>query len=263
MRLRRKRPQPLGRQKLRGDDLAPTPSAFAYRARRSKEARVVGRQVQADTPRPDQVRTTNIWLQRFGLIILLIAGVASLINVLTLSSAAKIILLNDNSSQALLRPLSVYQRAADQQLADSIWNRNKITVDTGRISQQLLHQFPELSSVSMTVPLLAHRPLVYVEPARPALILIAGNGSFAIGDNGQALLAATNPALVGQTSTLPVVDDQSGLNVQLNRRALSADTVSFIQTVVAQLAAKQFVASTMTLPVGASELDVHLSGQPY
>jgi hypothetical protein len=44
---------------------------------------------------------------------------------------------------------------------------------------------------------------------------------------------------------------------------LPAASVGFIQTVIAQLAAKQFVVSGMTLPAAASELDAQLAGQPY
>jgi hypothetical protein len=262
MKFRRNAGRPVGRQKLRADDLTPAPQAFSYRARRSEEVRSVERQAhQRDIPVPGQM--ARFWLQRFGLMILLVAAVASLTNVLALSSDAKVVPLTNGVNRSLLRSLTVYQQAADQKLADSLWNRNKVTIDTGGLSRQLLSQFPELNSVSITVPLLAHRPLIYVEPAQPALLLVAGNGSFVIDTRGKALLTAASMAASGRQSNLPVVDDQTGLTVQLNHQALSVENVSFIQTVAGQLTAKHFTISTMTLPTSTSELDVHLNGQPY
>jgi len=264
MRLRRHTANPLTRrQKLSADDLTPPPPAFSYRAQRSEEARGTGRQAQREPTRPsDDKPFGHFWLQRFGLIILLLAVMASAVNILSLSTDAKILPLATDSSRSLLRATAVYENAATQQLSRSIWNRNKITVNTSQLNRQLLSQFPELGSVSVTVPLLAHRPLVYIEPADPALILVTDNGAFVIDATGRALLKGANPAALSQPR-LPVITDQSGLSLQLNRQALSADSVSFIQTVVAQLAAKQFTVSGMTLPAAASELDIHLAGQPY
>jgi hypothetical protein len=257
---------PNRRQKLRADNLAKPPSVFAYRARRSESERTTGRQVSntpiGQPPPATRRRLGHFWLQRFGLVILLLAVLASAVNVLSLSSDAKIVPLTTTANQTLLRDEAVYQTAADRQLSSSIWNRNKITINTSSLSRQLLNQFPELSNVSVTIPLLAHRPLVYVEAAQPALILVTGNGSFIIDTTGKALISSANPAGLDQPN-LPLLTDQSGLHIQINRQALPSNDVSFIQVVIAELAAKQFTVSGMTLPAAASELDVHLTGQPY
>jgi hypothetical protein len=263
MRLRRQPAPQTRRQKLRLDDLAKPPSTFAYRARRSDQERGTGRQLDREQTMAAGRDLGRFWLQRFGLIILLLAIVASLANIFTLSSSVKVVMLTTPSDRLLLRSARTYQAAASQQLADSIWNRNKITIDASKLSRQMLSQFPELSSVSVTVPLLAHRPLVYVEPAQPALILAAGNGAFIIDTTGKALIGGSSAAALGQANKLPVVTDQSGLDVHTNHQVLSAANVSFIQTVIAELAAKQVTVSGMTLPPAASELDVQLAGQAY
>lgn len=166
------------------------------------------------------------------------------------------------SSSSFLHDKAVYETAADKLLAGSIWNRNKITVNTSSVSQGMLKQFPELSSVSVTLPLLSKRPIVYIQTAQPALILSAQNGSFVVDTTGKVLLPSSKlPS--GSQLALPLVTDQSGLNASINRQALTSGDVSFIQTVVAQLAARHFTVSLMVLPVGSSELDVHLANQPY
>lgn len=202
----------------------------------------------------------RFWAQRFGLIILCTVLLIALINVLSLSAHAEIMPLKSTDKGSFLRDQAAYQAAADKLLAGSLWNRNKITIDTGTFSRQMMKQFPELSSVSVTLPLLAHRPVVYLQPAQPALVLATDSGSFVIDDRGKALLTADGSAT---ESKLPQVVDQSGLRVQLNHQVLSSQSVTFIQTVVAQLAAKHMVVSSMVLPAGTSELDVHLAGQTY
>jgi hypothetical protein len=260
MRFRRNTAQPTARQKLRTDDLAPAPAAFSYRAKRSETVRSVGRQL-APGVAPARHSFARFWLQRFGLIILLVAVLVSLINILSLSNSAQILPLNSSGS-VLLRPTTVYQQAATRELSSSLWNGNKITIDTNKISRQLLQQFPELASVSVTIPLLAHRPLVYLAPAQPVLILTATNGSFVIDNGGKALLRLATPGALDQ-GKLPVLDDQNNLSVRLNQQTLSSDNVSFVQTVVGQLAAKGFTVSSLAVPADTSELDVHLASQPY
>lgn len=253
---------PTRRQKLQLDGLAKPPSAFAYRARRSDQERGVGRQADREQAKATGRRLGRFWLQRFGLIILMAAVVVSVLNVLTLSASTKVVTLTTSDDSAFLHSNQTYQTAADHYLSQSIWNRNKITVDTARLSRQLLNQFPELSSASVTIPLLAHRPVVYIEPAQPALVLIADNGSFIVDTTGKALIGAKSAASLDQ-SGLPVLTDQSGLRVQVNHPVLTSANISFIQTVFAELAAKQYAVSAMALPATASELDVQITGQPY
>lgn len=254
------------------------------RLRRSPRARARRRPLAADEPpKPvvgppptpsDQYRRPveaappsgggpgHSWLQRLGVFVLSIVILASAINALSLSTDTKIEFLNSTGSRSLMRPAEVYQAAATRQLGSSIWSRNKITVNTAALSRQLMAQFPELSNVNVTVPLLAHRPVVYLTTAQPVLILSTSNGAFVIGDTGKALVGGPSPASLNR-SNLPVLTDQSGLRIQINRQALPVTSVGFIQVVAAQLAAKQFAVSGMTLPPAASELDVHLAGQPY
>lgn len=268
MRLRRNRkPAQVsrGRRQRHVPESGQSPPAFAYRSRRAG----VGEETGLDRDRQAANKAGagaqgvgHFLLRRFGLVVLLIALIISSFNVLSLSNDARVMSLTGGTNDTFLHDSTVYQTAASQILAGSIWNRNKITVNTAAISQQMLAKFPELSSVSVTVPLLSKRPIMYVQTAQPAIILAAHNGSFVLDTNGKALLRADNlPA--GSRLKLPVVTDQSNFDINLNRQALSSGNVSFIQTVIAQLAARHFSVSSSMLPVGTSELDVRLNGQPY
>lgn len=263
MRLRRKRLASSARRRRRAPDPETQSSpGLAYRSRRAEGESNTGR----NQPRPREGGTpqglVSFVLKRFGLILLLVALFISMVNVLSLSNHAKVMSLTDNGGSSFLHDKSVYETAASKLLAGSIWNRNKITVNTSSVSQGMLKEFPELSSVSVTLPLLSKRPIVYIQTAQPALVLSAQNGDFIIDTTGKALIR-TDKLPSGTDLTLPRVTDQSGLSASINHQALTSGDVSFIQTVVAQLATRHFTVSAMEIPVGTSELDVHLSNQPY
>ncbi len=250
----RKRSPNLGRQ--RSAPAGVPPAETASTAARNRQPAM---EAQREALKAATVKHGTYWLQRFGLTVLLIAALASAVNILSLSATAKVERL---AGQTALPRQAEYQAAANKLLAASVWNRNKITVDTGSVRQELLKQFPELADVSVTVPVLAHRPIVYVELAKAVIILQNNTGAYVIDNTGRTLAKAANAAALNQPG-LPIVADQSGLALELNQQALSTDNIDFIQQILAQLAAKKLSVTGMSLPASASELDVQLAGQPY
>lgn len=261
MKLPFKKPAPPpGRRRVQVSEQS-TPAAFSYYARRSDTPQNTGRDVAREpaAARPGLWRNVG---ERAGLLVLLIAIIAGTINSLTLSTNPNVEVLN-KSDISYLHPISDYNTAASSILAGSLWNHNKLTFNSNKVARQLKNQFPELASVSITLPLLAHRPIIYLQPSPPVLILsTTNNASFVIGQNGQALL---NTAQLPSSSQLdlPVITDQTGLTVKTGTQALSSTNVAFIQTVLAELKAANIAVSNLVLPPAASELDVHLPGQPY
>lgn len=252
-----------GRRRLRIDeDLQAKAPKFSYRNRRSEAERDTGRQLQREATQAARLNTSRFWLQRFGLIILLLAVLASAVNLVTLSPMANVQPITVTQPNSLIGSQASYTAAANKLLGSSIWNRTKLTINTSQISQQLLKQFPQLAHASVTISLLSHRPIIHIQSAQPVLILVNGNGSFLLDGAGRVLQMASSTADLHQ-AVLPVVTDQSGLRPQLNQQALPVTDVDFIQTVVAQLEAKHYNPAGLTLPAAASELDVQLSGQPY
>jgi hypothetical protein len=235
-------------------------STFAYRSQRSDDAVNLGRQAerQRTTPR----KTMELMAQRTGLVALAVIILILIVNILSLSPNPKIKLL-DPSSQIQLTPTTTaeYQSAAKKALSGSILNSNKLTVDTEAVSNKLMDEYPDLVSVNVTVPLVSRQPTVYVEPSQPALVLVEPKASYEINTNGRAI--ATSVSQQGFGKSLPVVVDQSGLNVAVHSQPLSANYVNFVLEVVGQLNAKGYTVSQMTLPNGTDELDASIAGQPY
>jgi len=261
MKLLSRKSPPLGRHRTPSAAEQPTPS-LSYYSRRSDQELNIGRGTRRERRKSAFHIFSRFWSRRFGLVILLLAVMTCGFNVLRLSTDAEIMPATSDNGTAYVHNLSTYQIAASQLLAGSIWNRNKITIDTSQLSQKLAAKFPELTNVSVTLPLLSHRPIIYIQSAQPALILSGVSGSFVIGTNGNVLYASNGDESLQQLHLIQVAD-QSGLKLSLGRQALTASDISFIQIVVAQLAARHFTVSTMTLPAATRELDVHIIGQPY
>ena len=249
------------RQRSNTSDRLQNNSAFSYRSRRSEETLNLGRQ----TERTKEVflKSTNYWLQRFGLVVLLIAALASIVSIVGLSATPKIIPIDSYSKSMLSHSdITNISSFSNKFLSSSIWNNNKITFDTNGLNSHLLNKFPQLDSVNVTIPLIARRPIVYVGLAQPAIIIVESSGSFTLDANGRAMVKESNPKELNLIN-VPVVTDQSGLSIKKGNQVLPTSFISFIQTVVAQLEAKNIHVSTLTLPAGASELDVGLAGQAY
>lgn len=237
------------------------PSEQAVRRQRSDPIDNTGRMRPSQAAPRDVSGLAAKLGRRIGVLVLAIAIVVSVFNVLSVTPQVKVEpLTSSKTSSALLRDSGEYQAAADKLLSSSLWNRNKVTINTGQVSQQLIKQFPELSSAGITLPLLAHRPILYVQPAEASLVVAADNGAFVVDQNGRALIPSAN---LPTAHNLPQVVDKSGLAISAGRQVLTSDDVTFIQTVLDELNAKHVQVSSMVLPAESRELDVYIGGQPY
>ncbi len=237
-------------------------SPYAYYSQRSPERAALGRQVFRDTLAVRAAhRAATYWLRRFGLLVIVIAIFLGIYNILGLSTDVKVVPL-DSTTTGYLHSLVAYQKAAERLVAGSILNRNKITIDTGGISKSLERQFPELAAVSVSFTLGGHRPIVYVEATKPALVLAGSDGkSYVIDENGRAV--SNVQGTTAESLRLAAVQDQGNLAVQIGQPALPSDAVAFIQAVEYQCAQKGVDVSTFVLPAGESELDAYIAGQKY
>ena len=238
------------------------PSAYSYHAQRSSRSDDVERQHSNLTSKRSKLLTFEFWLRRSGFVVLLIVVVASTVSILSLSLQPRIVLLGSGNTFAL-QDASVYQAAAATQLSSSIWNRNKITINTGLAASRLAKQHPEISKVNITLPLIGHRPIYYIEASEQTFVLQSTSGSYILDSKGKALLPR-DAAPEAVANGLPIITDQTGLPVKLGQQVLSGASSDFVKTVIDTLAAKNITVESLTLPAGkVQELDVRVSGKPY
>lgn len=261
MRLRKKSPTTL-RQRM-----GPTPveqsrlnGQSSYHSQRSEQSNNTGRKFRQAVLNPAAKKFSGFWFQRFGLGILLIVSAVCLVNILRLSSNVSVQQVGPVNRSSLFNRQDVYQQTAKSFLDSSFASNNKLSINTVKLSNQMLAAFPELETVTVAIPLVAQRPIVYVSYTQPALIIHNQSGSFVLDTEGKVLVATNSEAI---NLGLPSVTDQSSLVLALNRQVLSSGDVTFIRDVVAGLKAKQIVIRDMSLPSASSELDVSVLGKPY
>lgn len=258
------------RPRQRTDLIRNAPPAFSYYANRQAIEKPAQREsarrgYNTDSPRTDQSRTYDNALyhrlRQLPLLLMLIVVAACLIKLLTLSVSPRVVLLNTTPvTEAYTHPAATYQAAAAKLLRGSLLNRFKPTVNNSGIIADLKQRFPELQTVSFNVPVIGSKPVLYLVPAQPSVLLQSTAGQiYAVGAHGRVLAR-----LSGQPVKLPLLQDQSDTPVQVGRQALSSQTITFVQTIAYQLKAGNVAVESFILPAHSPyELDMKLAGRPF
>jgi len=263
--LRRRQPQNQSRNRVTASQ--GRSEVFSYHANRSIREGAANTTRTAPEPTPKRKSHIN-WAKRVPVFVALAVIVVCCVNILTLNSNAKVVpvapLNSKDTSQLFLQNTTIYQQAVNKLFASTVVNKNKLTVDTARITLDLQNQFPELQNVSIALPLIGHRPIVYLQPASPAMFLTTqGGGLFILDKSGRAVVGGSEAVAQGNKLRIPTVRDLSGVTVHVGQVALPSSNVNFIAQVVGQLQAKSMVITGLSLPAGASELDVNIQGISY
>ncbi len=251
------------RQRAESEERMSIAPTFTYRSRRSEESFNQGRKTEESKKiNLALLKSRNSWIKRGVLALVLVLFVAIVFGTLGVSKSPTIIASGDNNKIISSVDKTKYQESAAAYLKSSFWNENKITLDDNSLSKYLLNKYPGLSSVTVSVPVLSSKISIYVTPSEPSLILVSANGAFVLDNTGRAIFKNNDPLAKTQTA-LPLLTDQSSSKIVLNQLALPANYVTFIQTIIGQLKAKNVIVSSMTLPPSIGELDVALVGKPY
>lgn len=147
-------------------------------------------------------------------------------------------------------------------LKSSIFNTSKLTVSTDAVAYKTQQQFPEIDAISITVPVIARRPVVRIEVSRPAFIVASSQSeAYYVRTDGTASVRVSDVKTPPQG--VQTIDDQSGLAIEQGKLALPKTTVTFISEIIRQLQGRGMTISQLLLPTSPNELQVRLVGQPY
>jgi cell division septal protein FtsQ len=235
-----------------------------YKSRSFREEKPVRQTFDTlNVQRDNQPRQQYLLQRKFKVSLIVILLLGLLIYDLILSSVVTISTINlTKISDIYMHPTVMYQQATEKLLRKSIANRTKITINTTKIDDELLQEFPELASVSVQVPIFGSRLKVVISPVYPAIIVNdQTNQHFLIGPNGVTLRPVAANFI--PNLSLPVVTDQTALLAQVGKQVLAPSDINFIITISAQLMAHKIGIQSMILPVASRELDVYINGQPY
>jgi len=186
-------------------------------------------------------------------IVLCIAVIAAFTYSLLVSDSAKVVV-NTN----VYRPQSQYQRAVDNQLS-SIKNRNKLSFDEAALIKSLKSNYPEISSVSVELPVITQQPTVSLDIAKPSFFLKNMGRILVVNLQGTAIGYSTDFANINK---LPTVTDDSGYKASPGIQVLTSSNVAFINNLIAQCRRAKVEIKSLSLPNQAQELDLR-TNDPY
>lgn len=207
----------------------------------------------------DQRRT--FW-KRLRLVPTLIAVTAILLSVAystTLTTTPGLIFAG---GQSVYRPIAEYKSGIARIMESSLFNKSKLTINTGTTQSAIIKAFPEIDIATIGLPIVGRRPTVTLHVRTPALILTTKTNAFVLDSDGKAV-AEAKQLISSVTGSLLTAQDQSGLILKVGDQALTSETIAFITNITAQLKAKQLVVTGLTLPSGGNEVDVHIKDVPY
>jgi hypothetical protein len=254
--------EPTRRQRQVNNE-ASRPQAFSYYAQRSGSSVNTGRGQFESNADAKQV-TPATWKNNrllYGAGGVLVAGL--FVYMLTLTPNPRVVLKTTGDSAYFVQDAEVYRKTAANSLADSLLNRNKITIDTAKVAMDIKSNYPEVARATVKSPIFGQSPVVTIEPYKPSFILTTtSNAAFLLDENGRALISTSQITHTGELS-VPTLQDKSDLQVKLGAQVLSSGTVRFMQEVLAILDASRVEYGTLSLPAAASELDVAVKDKPY
>jgi hypothetical protein len=148
-------------------------------------------------------------------------------------------------------------------LGSSVLNKNKLTIDTAKVSSQIKSAFPELDTVEVVLPFMGRKPVVEVTTGRPALYIRGTDGTFVVNAKGRAVIDTAQLQGSARNLNIPTVKDLANIDLGSGKAVLTSQDVTFITTLAKQFAAQNISINSIELPPLASELHVRVGGQPY
>lgn len=249
----RRKPDPNSRRSRRSGEAAPQP-AYSYYASKNTAYKSTSRKSQGPS-RPRDWRRLRMIPTLTALTIIL----GSIVFSTTLTTSPVVNFVGDSSPY---HSDDVYREAAQSLVEGSIFNRSKLTINTGKIEEKLLRAYPELDAAELSLPVIGRRPTLTLHLRRPVLILASKQSTLIVDSNGVVISEA---ALVSSAvkDVLPRLQDESGLDIKVGFQVLTAETIAFIDNITQQLTAKGLVLDRLVLPKVANEIDIFVKDQNY
>ena len=232
--------------------------AYHYSAKRSNAEKSFDRSMSDDS-QAKHTSSTSL-LESVLPMISVVFVLLGLLYMSTLSTGAQI-----SSPEGVEVPDEAkLQMRADELLGSSIMNRSKLTINTDKLEQQLANDFPELKEVQVSLSIIRHKPMIWVDVASPAVAIISANNQFVIGDDGTVLYKVADDKRNGlRDLDLPVIQDQSSFDIQVGKQALTEAQIAYITEVIFQLEQKGITPESLIIKGGGGELQVRPAGERY
>lgn len=259
---RKKQTAPLVPGRDRASVSAKTRPAYSYYAGRtaSTGSGHGSSQRAAAASRAEPVRRSHL-LSVYNIVLAActVVVVLCVVKLLAVSPQGKVVVTAADGYPVSQLAVDAYTKAADTMLRSSVLNRGKLTLNTNGIARNLQKQFPELTSVVVTVPLVGNHPVIYVSPSKPSFTLQTASGFYSMDAKGY-ILAKLSAPIHGFT----LLKEGSNRPIRPGSQYLASSTVAFSSTVLYELRQGGIAVSYLDLPTTAPyELDAYIQAKPY
>lgn len=216
---------------------------------------------KAPTDRPKKQRSVDVGkLRLLPSVAALAIIVGSLLFSTTLSSKPEVSLVK--GQEFYYHDADYYADAAQQVLSENLAYKTKFTINTDEAESKLVEKFPEVRAAVLRLPVLGRKPTLVLDIRPPSALLSTNSRTFILDDNGRAIsdIKGIDNKFI---KDLPVIVDQSGIEVNLGDPVVTTDTIYFIKNLKLQLDAKGLKVNQYVLPASASQVDIYIDGLSY
>ena len=239
----------------------PYAKVFSYYSSRSPSGATAARRTDPTTE--DKKKNISFgWLIYAPTFLATILLLGCMVYVTTLDTKPKVRFVGSDPNQSLVSDPVYYQSGIKSLLDSSITNRSKLLIDTNKLASEINQQFPELGEVVIVLPMVGRQPIVEAKPADAKLILVSANDTFIIDENGLAI-ALSKDVESSARDNLPIVVDETDVQIERGKAAITSEAVKLISEVYSQFAEKQIQIQSASLPISASELRIRLDNENY
>lgn len=162
----------------------------------------------------------------------------------------------------LLRQTSDYQKSFDDIFAASVFNKNKLTINTSNIANEIQEKHPEIGNATVVVPFFSRQPKVVVTSIKPAFIVSSQNDSYLIDEYGIATARIQDVKNIVNLG-LVTITDEAGIKIEQRKPVFSQEQTNFLREIIYQLSAAGKSVSSISIPVSAYDIKVQIKDAKY
>lgn len=250
----------VGRKRTAPRASSPMHGVFSYHSARNDQ-RDVSRS-QRPTPNIDLSSRLNApgIVQRLKLFVPLAVAITVFMLSVGLDPHPSVVIKGSSETQDLYGSRQAeYIATATKSAGNDITSYTKLTVNTSKLRADMLRAHAELEEVNVSLPLFGLKPVVTVSPAPAVLLLRNNSGTIIVDNKGYARANATEDMV----QSLPLVDEQNNLSIQVGDLALQQSHVAFILELIRQSEAKAIQFESLTLPKEPFTLYAKPKGKSY
>ncbi len=261
-----KRTPTLRRQKKRPPAQQSAPKIGYYRSTRptQKPVSTSARSAAASNKNSLGVRARAIG-SIIGRNLFLIAIVLVILISTTLSSAS--VKVTNTSIEDIYRPVDEYAAGVESVLNESIFRKSKLLVNSTVIERRMREMFPEITEVTVVVPLAGRKLQTGIALDYPMLRLVAGNSQQGIvGESGQLLLTRDSQTIVSDFPQLVSITIEPMIDFSPGGQVLTSGEVELLSLLLAEFDGSESYRpqpSSIAFKVNTRRLEVSFSDRSY